>query len=74
MSVLLRGWATWLQRGNPGGLSAGRDTTLRHPHATQLFQYINYSDLKRFASGFKAIYNALNETAALSELETVKKK
>lgn len=38
------------------------------------FKYINYSDLKRFASDFKAVYNAPNETAALSELETIKEK
>lgn len=38
------------------------------------FKYINYSDLKRFASDFKAVYNATNEAAALSELESIKEK
>ena len=36
------------------------------------FKYINYSDLKKFASDFKVVYNAPNESVALSELETVK--
>lgn len=38
------------------------------------FKHINYSDLKKFASDFKAIYNAPNESVALSELEAVKEK
>ena len=38
------------------------------------FKYINYSDLKKFSSDFKAVYNAPNESAALSELEAVKEK
>ena len=38
------------------------------------FKYINYSDLKKFASDFKVVYNAPNESVALSELETVKEK
>lgn len=33
------------------------------------FKYINYNDLKKFSSDFKAVYNAPNEAAALSELE-----
>ena len=33
------------------------------------FKYVNYNDLKKFSSDFKAVYNAPNETAALSELE-----
>ena len=37
------------------------------------FKYINYSDLKKFASDFKVVYNAPNESVALSELETVVK-
>ena len=36
------------------------------------FKYVNYSDLKKFSSDFKAVYNAPNETAAWSELETVR--
>ena len=38
------------------------------------FKYINYSDLKKFSSDFKAVYNAPNESAALSGLEAVKEK
>ena len=38
------------------------------------FKYVNYSDLKKFSSDFKAVYNAPNETAAWSELEAVKEK
>ena len=38
------------------------------------FKYVNYSDLKKFSSDFKAVYNAPNETAALSELESLKNK
>lgn len=33
---------------------------------------MNYSDLKKFSSDLKSVYNAPNETAALSELEAVK--
>lgn len=38
------------------------------------FKYISYSDLKKFASDFRAVYNAPNEAAALSELDKVKEK
>ena len=38
------------------------------------FKYVNYTDLKKFSSDFKAVYNAPNETAALSELENIKEK
>lgn len=38
------------------------------------FKYVNYSDLKKFSSDFKAVYNIPNETAAWSELEAVKEK
>ena len=38
------------------------------------FKYVNYSDLKKFSSDFKAVYNAPNETSALSELEKAKEK
>ena len=38
------------------------------------FKYVNYSDLKKFSSDFKAVYNAPNESAALSELEGLKEK
>ena len=38
------------------------------------FKYANYTDLKKFSSDFKAVYNAPNETAALSELENIKEK
>ena len=38
------------------------------------FKYVNYNDLKKFSSDFKAVYNAPNETAALSELENIKEK
>ena len=33
------------------------------------FKYVNYSDLRKFSSDFKAVYNAPNETSALSALE-----
>ena len=36
------------------------------------FQYVNYKDLKKFSSDFKAVYNAPMEEAALAELERVK--
>lgn len=36
------------------------------------FKHISYKDLKKFASGFKAVYNAPNEATALSELENIK--
>lgn len=36
------------------------------------FKYINYNDLKKFASDFKAVYNAPNETAALAQLERIR--
>ena len=36
------------------------------------FKYVSYKDLKKFASDFKAVYNAPNETSALAELENVK--
>ena len=38
------------------------------------FKYVNYSDLKKFSSDFKCVYNAPNETAALAQLESVKEK
>ena len=38
------------------------------------FKYVNYSDLKKFSSDFKAVYHAPNETVAYSELEGVKEK
>ena len=38
------------------------------------FKYVDYSDLKKFSSDFKAAYNAPNETAAWSELEVVREK
>ena len=38
------------------------------------FKYVNYNDLKKFSSDFKAVYNAPNETVALSELESLKDK
>ena len=38
------------------------------------FKYVNYSDLKKFSSDFKSVYNAPNEAAALSELEKVREK
>lgn len=38
------------------------------------FKYVNYSDLKKFSSDFKAVYNAPNETAAYSELEGIREK
>ena len=38
------------------------------------FKYVNYSDLKKFSSDFKSVYNAPNESAALSELEKIKEK
>ena len=38
------------------------------------FKYVNYNDLKKFSSDFKAVYNAPTEAAALAELEAVKEK
>ena len=38
------------------------------------FKYVNYSDLKKFSSDLKTVYNAPNETAAWSELEAVREK
>ena len=38
------------------------------------YKYVNYNDLKKFSADFKAVYNAPNESAALSELETIKEK
>ena len=36
------------------------------------FQYVNYKDLKKFSSDFKAVYNAPTEEAALAGLAGVK--
>ncbi len=36
------------------------------------FKYVSYKDLKKFASDFKSVYNAPNETSTLSELENIK--
>ena len=36
------------------------------------FQYVNNKDLKKSSSGYKAVYNAPTEEAALTELERVK--
>lgn len=36
------------------------------------FQYVNYKDLKKFSSDFKAVYNAPTEEAALAELDGIK--
>jgi transposase-like protein len=38
------------------------------------FKYINYNDLKKFSSDFKAVYNAPNEAVVLSELDGIKEK
>lgn len=38
------------------------------------FKYINYSDLKKFASDFKKVYHAPSESAALNELDGVREK
>ena len=38
------------------------------------FKYVNYNNLKKFSSDFKAVYNAPNEEAALSELDAVREK
>ena len=38
------------------------------------FKYVNYNDLKKFASDFKAVYNAPTEEAARSELMALKEK
>ena len=49
-----------------------------YPHVIHMlrnsFKYVNYSDLKKFSSDFKAVYHAPNETVAYSELEGVKEK
>ena len=37
------------------------------------FKYVNYNNLKKFSSDFKAVYNASNEVTALSKLEKSKK-
>ena len=37
------------------------------------FKYVNYNDLKKFSADFKAVYNAPNESAALSELKRLRK-
>ena len=39
-----------------------------------LSNYVNYNDLKKFSSDFKEVYNAPNETTALTELENMKEK
>lgn len=36
------------------------------------FQYVSYKDLRKFASDFKAVYNAPTEAAALDELAAIK--
>ena len=36
------------------------------------FKYVNYKDLKKFSSDFKAVCHAPNEAVALSELENIK--
>ena len=38
------------------------------------FKYVNYSDLKKFASDFKAVYNAPNEKAGLEALADIRGK
>ena len=38
------------------------------------FKYINYNDLKKFSTDFKAVYHAPTESAALTELDTIKEK
>lgn len=38
------------------------------------FKYVNYNDLKKFSSDFKAVYYAPNETAGLAQLESLKEK
>ena len=38
------------------------------------FKYVNYSDLNKFSSDFKAVYHSPNESSALSELEKIKEK
>ena len=38
------------------------------------FKYVNYNDPKKFSADFKAVYNAPNEEAALSELDTIREK
>lgn len=37
-------------------------------------KYVNFNDLKKFSSYFKAIYHAPNETAAFAQLEAIKEK
>ena len=57
-----------------GSLSAGRSRDPCDPYAKFFFKYVNYNDLKKFSSDFKEVYNAPNETAALTELENMKEK
>ena len=38
------------------------------------FKYVNYSDLKKFSSDFKTVYNAPNEKAGLDALADIREK
>jgi len=38
------------------------------------FKYVSYKDLKEFSKDFKNVYNAINEEAAIGELERIKEK
>ncbi len=51
----------------PGARSSGASSISRNS-----FKYVNYSDLKKFASDFKAVYNASTEEMGKLELETLK--
>jgi len=54
------------------GLS--RAAVVRKHMLRNSFKYVNYSDLKKFASDFKAVYNAPNEKAGLEALSDVREK
>jgi len=38
------------------------------------FQYVDYKDLKKFSSDFKAVYNVPAKETAFAELEGIKEK
>ncbi len=56
----------------PSRLCSRADPAVHHPYLRNSFKYVNYSDLKKFASDFKAVYNASTEEMGKLELETLK--
>ena len=47
---------------------------MRYRCVRNSFKYVNYSDLKKFSSDFKAVYNAPNEKAGLDALADIRDK